>query len=224
MTGTASPTCPYPSRVPGNPNATVTYVESFVEEDEVLAEGRRRADEVGCGAVSASTGALLRLLSTLLDARSVVEIGTGAGVSGTWLLRGMHPEGVLTSIDTEVEHQRLARETFAAEGVPANRARLINGAAQEVLPRLTDGGYDLVFVDGNPQDCADHLEAALRLLRAGGVVAFDHALWGERVADPAQRDPDTIAMRELGRTVREHEELVPALLTTGDGLLVAVRR
>jgi predicted O-methyltransferase YrrM len=215
---------PYPAEVPGSLNQSWSYAEGFVVEDDVLAGARRRAEEVGCVAVGPGAGAALRLLAAMLDARSVVEIGTGTGVSGVWLLRGMNPDGVLTSIDTEAEHQRLARETFAEEGVPPNRARLITGRALEVLPRLTDGGYDLVLVDGDKQEYADHLVEALRLLRPGGVVVFDNALWSDRVADPAQRDPDTVAIRELGKAVRDHEDLVSALLPVGDGLLVAVRR
>jgi predicted O-methyltransferase YrrM len=65
------------------------------------------------------------------------------------MLRGMRPDGVLTSVDTEAEHQRLAKETFTEAGIPPQRARLIPGAALEVLPRLTDGHYDLVFADGD---------------------------------------------------------------------------
>jgi predicted O-methyltransferase YrrM len=210
--------------VPGSLNQSWTYAEGFVVEDDVLAHARRRAEEVGCVPIGSGAGAALRLLAAMLDARSVVEIGTGTGVSGVWLLRGMNPEGVLTSIDSESEHQRLARETFAEEGVSPNRARLITGRALEVLPRLTDGGYDLVLVDGDKQEYADHLVEALRLLRPGGVVAFDNALWSDRVADPAQRDPDTVTIRELGKSVRDHEELLSALLPVGDGLLVAVRR
>jgi predicted O-methyltransferase YrrM len=209
--------------VAGSLNQSWTYAEGFVPEDEVLTAARRRAEEVGCTPIGAGGGAALRLLARILDARSVVEVGTGTGVSGVWLLRGMHPEGVLTSIDTEAEHQRLARETFTAEGVAPNRARLITGRALEVLPRLTDGGYDLVLVDAAKQEYADYLSEALRLLRPGGVVAFDNTLWHDRVADPAQRDADTVALRELGKAVRDHEELVSALLPVGDGLLVAVR-
>ncbi|MCW2781693.1 MAG: O-methyltransferase [Marmoricola sp.] len=157
----------------------------------------------------------------MLDARAVVEIGTGTGVSGLWLLRGMRPDGVLTSVDTEAEHQRLARETFNEGGIPAQRARLIPGAALEVLPRLTDGHYDLVFCDGDKQEYPDYLTEALRLLRPGGVVVFDNALWHDKVADPAQRDADTIAIRELGKQIRDDETLVPVLLPVGDGLLAA---
>ena len=151
----------------------------------------------------------------------MVEIGTGTGVSGLWLLRGMRSDGVLTSVDTEAEHQRLARQGFVEAGIPAPRARLIPGSALEVLPRLTDGHYDLVFCDGDEQEYSDYLTEALRLLRPGGVVAFHHVLWHDKVADPAQRDAETTAVRELVRTVAEHEDLVPALLPVGDGLLVA---
>jgi predicted O-methyltransferase YrrM len=136
----------------------------------------------------------------------------------------MRPDGVLTSVDIESEHQRLARVAFAEVGIAHNRTRLITGAALEVLPRLTDAAYDLVFCDGDKAEYGDYLVQALRLLRPGGVVAFDNALWHDRVADPAQRDPDTVAIRELGRTVRDDDQLVPVLLPVGDGLLVAVKR
>jgi predicted O-methyltransferase YrrM len=155
------------------------------------------------------------------EARAVVEIGTGTGVSGLWMLRGMRPDGVLTTVDLETEHQRLAKETFNEAGIAPQRARLIPGAALDVLPRLTDGHYDLVFCDGDKLEYADYLTEALRLLRPGGLVAFDNALWHDRVADPAQRDAETVAIREVGRTVRDHESLLPVLLPVGDGLLVA---
>jgi predicted O-methyltransferase YrrM len=174
--------------------------------------------------VGTGAGAALRLLAATAAARNVVEIGTGTGVSGLWLLAGMRPDGVLTSIDVEAEHQRLAREAFAEAEVAHQRTRLIAGRALDVLPRLSDGAYDLVFCDGDKREYVAYLEQALRLLRPGGLVAFDNALWHDRVADPAQRDPETVSIRELGRTVREHERLVPALLPVGDGLLAAVLR
>jgi len=200
------------------------YAESFAEEDQVVVRARRRGREVGAVPIGAGGGAALRVLAAAIDARTVVEVGTGAGVSGLYLLAGMRPDGVLTSVDIESEHQRLAREAFAEVGVAHNRTRLITGAALEVLPRLTDGAYDLVFCDGDKAEYADYLRQALRLLRPGGVVAFDNALWHDRVADPAQRDPDTVAIREVGRAVLEDEQLVSALLPVGDGLLVAVKR
>lgn len=156
-----------------------------------------------------------------MDARAVVEIGTGTGVSGLWLLRGMAADGVLTSVDLEAEHQRLARETFAEAGIASQRYRLIAGAALDVLPRLTDGHYDLVLCDAAKGEYTEYVQEALRLLRPGGLVAIDNALWHDRVADPSQRDQETVAIRELGRTVRDDETLLPVLLPVGDGLLVA---
>jgi predicted O-methyltransferase YrrM len=197
------------------------YAEEFVAEDEPLRAARARAQEVGVIPIGSGGGAALRFLATLLEARAVVEIGTGTGVSGLWLLRGMAPDGVLTSVDLEAEHQRLARETFTEAGIASQRYRLIAGAALDVLPRLTDGHYDLVLCDAAKNEYADYLREALRLLRPGGLVAIDNALWHDRVADPSQRDEETVIVRDLGRAVREDESLLPVLLPVGDGLLVA---
>lgn len=215
-----APTQEAPITSPIKP-ASWTYAEEFVAEDEVLAAARARAEEVGVSPIGNGGGAALRFLASILEARAVVEIGTGTGVSGLWLLRGMRPDGVLTTVDIETEHQRLAKQTFAEGGIAPQRARTISGAALEVLPRLTDGHYDLVFCDGDKREYDAYLREALRLLRPGGIVAFDNALWHDRVADPAQRDEETTAIRALGREITETESLVPVLLPVGDGLLVA---
>jgi predicted O-methyltransferase YrrM len=198
-----------------------SYAEAFVAEDDVLARARERAQEVGVVAIGSGGGAALCFLASVMEARAVVEIGTGTGVSGLWLLRGMRSDGILTTVDIETEHQRLARETFNEGGIPTQRARTIAGAALEVLPRLTDGHYDIVFVDGDKAEYAAYLGEALRLLRPGGVVAFDNALWHDRVADPSVRDDETLAIRELIREVGADDSLVPVLLPVGDGLLFA---
>jgi predicted O-methyltransferase YrrM len=204
--------------------ASWAYAEEFVAEDDVLTRARDRAQELGCVPIGNGGGAVLRVLAAALRAKAVVEVGTGTGVSGLWLLRGMPEDGVLTTIDIEAENQRAARETFAEAGIRPNRARVITGRGLDVLPRLTDGAYDLVLVDADKQDLDAYLEQALRLLRPGGVLAVDNALWKDKVADPAQRDATTTAIRELGRRVRDDERLLPALLPSGDGLLLAVKR
>jgi predicted O-methyltransferase YrrM len=201
--------------------ASWSYAEGYVPEDDVLAAARARAEEVGAVAIGSGGGAALCFLASVIEARAVVEVGTGAGVSGLWLLRGMRADGILTTIDIEAEHQRLARESFNDAGIPPHRARTIAGAALEVLPRLTDGHYDLVFCDGDKAEYAAYLREALRLLRPGGIVAFDNALWHDRVADPAQRDEDTTVIRDLGKEIVANDTLVPVLLPVGDGLLVA---
>ena len=204
--------------------ASRQYAEDYVAEDDLLRDARARAERLGCTPVGPGAGAALRFLAALLDARSVVEIGTGAGVSGLWLLRGMREDGILTSVDVAAENQRNAREIFASEGVSHSRIRLITGRALEVLPRLTDGAYDLVLIDAAKEEYGEYLTQALRLLRPGGVVAIDNALWHDRTADPAQRDPETIAIRQMVLAVGADERLVPLLLPVGDGLLTAVLR
>ena len=200
------------------------FTEGWLAEDEALQEARRRGHELGAVPIQPGGGAVLRFLAASISARAVVEIGTGAGVSGIYLVRGMAPDGVLTSIDVESEHQRVAKESYAAADIAPARTRLITGRALDVLPRLTDGGYDLVFCDAAKGEYGDYLTAALRLLRPGGILAFDNALWHGRVPDNSARDPETVAVRELLKTVREDERLLPLLLPSGDGLLAAVVR
>ena len=204
---------------------SLAFVEKWVEEDEPLQTARQNAAELGtCVPIGSGTGAALRFLAAAIDAKAVVEVGTGAGTSGIWLLRGMRPDGVLTTVDIEGEHQRLAKQAYAAAGIPPGRYRLINGQAGDVLPRLTDGAYDLVFVDADKTGYVDYLEQAVRLLRPGGVVAFDNALRADQVADATVRDVATVTVREVVRSVHDNEQLIPALLPVGDGLLVAVKR
>lgn len=194
-------------------------MDQFLPEDEALVATRRNAADVGGAApVSPVTGGTLRFIAAATGARSVVEIGTGCGTSGIWLLRGMRPGAVLTSVDVEPENQRLARAAFLAAGFPSSRYRLIGGLALEVLPRLADGAYDMVFCDADPQEDSEYLTAALRLLRPGGIVAVDDALGSEHGPD------DSDATRELREQVRTDERLVPLLLPIGHGLLVAVKR
>ena len=163
----------------------------------------------------------------------MVEIGTGCGSSGIWLLRGMRPDGVLTSVDVEPEYQRMARKAFAEAGFAANRYRLILGRALDVLPRLSDGTYDLVFCDADPREYPDYLEAALRLLRVGGIVAFDDVVIPPELAglDPAEivdwaadGAADLPQVREVAEILRADDRLTPLFLPVGEGLLAAVKR
>lgn len=205
-------------------SASREYAESFGVEDQALTGARNRSEEFGCEPVGPAAGNALRFLAATLDARAVVEVGTGTGVSGLWLLAGMRSDGVLTSVDTEAEHQRAARQSFREADIATTRTRLINGAALDVLPRLTDGAYDLVFVDGPKSQYHDCLSEALRLLRPGGVIVFAGALGRGRVGEPSARDPETVALRDTIKAVREHEELVAVVIPLGEGLLAAVHR
>jgi len=204
--------------------ASWAYSEEFIAETEVIEKARVHSEELGCLSIMPGAGAVLRLLAAAVNAKAVVEVGTGAGVSGLWLLSGMPPDGILTTIDVEAEHQRAAKQAYAAAGVAPQRTRVITGKAMDVLPRLTDGAYDMVVIDADKAQYPDYVEQALRLLRSGGVVALDNMLWHDKVADPATRDETTTTLRDLGKALRDDESLVPALLPVGDGVLAAVKR
>jgi predicted O-methyltransferase YrrM len=200
------------------------YAEDFVPESPAATAARETASSLGVTPLGHGSAAALTVLTRMIKARAVVEIGTGTGVSGLALFAGMQSDGILTSVDIELEHQQAARKAFLSVGIPTQRFRLINGAALNVLPRLSDGAYDLVFVDGDKLEYAEYVEEGLRLLRHGGVLALDNALWHDRVADPAHEEDETTAIRDALLAVQQNEDLVSCLLPVGDGLLVAVKR
>jgi predicted O-methyltransferase YrrM len=204
--------------------ASWAYAEEFIPESEVIEQARRRGEELGAVPVGNGAGALLRLLAAAVKAKSVIEIGTGAGTSGLWLLDGMPPDGILTTIDVEAEHQSAAKKAYLEAGVAPQRTRVITGRALDVLPRMTDAAYDMVVVDADKVEYPQYVQHAIRLLRAGGVLVLDNMLWHDKVADPAARDESTTVLRGLGKQLRDDDRLLPALLPVGDGMLAAVKR
>ena len=200
------------------------YAEQFIAEEESVDAARRTGTELGAVPIGTGGGAALRLLAAAVGARHVIEIGTGAGTSGLWLLAGMPADGVLTSIEIEPEHALRAKRSFASAGIAAQRTRVITGRALDVLPRMNDSSYDLVHVDADKEGYPQYVEHAIRLLRPGGVLAMDNMLWHDKVADPAVRDATTVLLRDLGKQLRDDERLIPSLLPVGDGLLAAVKR
>jgi predicted O-methyltransferase YrrM len=203
--------------------AICAHAEGSISEDEILAAARDRAADIGVGAVTPAVGAMLSVLTKLSGRKAVVEVGTGAGVSGLWLLSGMGEDGILTTIDVEPEHQRIAKQAFTDAGIGPSRTRLISGRAQEVLTRLADESYDLVFIDAEPIDQPNYVVECVRLLRPGGAVVVHRAALGGRANDPTAHDGEVTAVREAARLIAEDERLTPALVPLGDGLLVAVR-
>jgi predicted O-methyltransferase YrrM len=197
------------------------FAEEFIVERPEIALARQHSVEV-VEAVSPATGAQLAVIAAATAATNIMEIGTGLGVSGLWMLTGA-PQATLTSIDSEIDHQQLARITFTAAGIPANRVRLIAGRAIDVLPRMNESSYDLVLVDADPHSVIEYVEHALRMVRTGGTVLVAHALWRGRVADPAQRDDTVAGFRTLLREIAESSAVISSLSPVGDGLLQITR-
>jgi predicted O-methyltransferase YrrM len=199
------------------------FADAFVPEDEAIEAARDAAHQFGIEPVSPAVGAALALAATASPTGAFIEIGTGTGVSGLWLLKGA-PEAQLTTIDRDLDHHQVARPLFQAAGHLPRRTRLITGSAEDVLPRMNEQAYDLVFVDADWQGVQEHVETALRLVRPGGSVLVAHVLQQGRVANPAKRDVRTVAYRELLRSVRERPSVLSGLSIVGDGLLHIVRR
>ena len=199
------------------------FAEDFVVETAEIAQARQHSLEVGVEPISPATGAQIAAITATTGATKIIEIGTGLGVSGLWML-GAAPDADLTSIDSEVDHQLLAKAAFASAGIPANRARLIAGRALDVLPRMNESSYDIVLIDADPANVIDYVEHGLRLVRPGGSLLVPHALWRGRVADPAQRDEIVTIFRTLLAEIAASDTIVSSLSPVGDGLLQLVKR
>jgi predicted O-methyltransferase YrrM len=210
---------------PGSGSEGAAYADRYAAETAEMTAARDRAARLpGPPPVEPAVGAVLAVLAAGVEARSVVSIGSGGGLAGLWLLRGMRPDGVLTALDGDPEQLRAARAAFAGAGVPSGRTRLIFGTPAEVLPRLSPAAYDMVVCAGPPREYAAQLTGLLDLVRIGGTLTCHGLLADGRIADRTARDPQTVAWREIARGIREDEDLLSAVLPIGSGLLVATRR
>ncbi len=199
------------------------FTEDFITEPEVFRDARVRADEMGIECITASVGSQLALIASALGAKAIVEAGTGTGISGLWLLSGA-PNAVLATIDSDPEAQIAARKAFVDAGIATNHTRVISGRAIDVMSNMADAAYDMVFLDADRDTLEAQLHEASRLLRPGGVVAIAHALWRDRVPDPAMRDDATTVYRDVLRFFANNSDFVSALSPSGDGLLLASKR
>ncbi|MBU3692232.1 MAG: methyltransferase [Candidatus Nanopelagicaceae bacterium] len=199
------------------------YSNSFVPETEIMQRARARGVDIGTYDITPAVGSLLRYITHLIGAHAIVEVGTGAGVSGLWIFQSLAQKGLLTSIDDEVENAKLAKQAFDEAGINASRYRLITGNSREIVGKLADSLYD-IFVLRRSSDLLESVENAYRSLRPGGVLVIDRALLAGKVADPTQRDPETIAYKEVIKVIKESpNQWLPMLLPVGDGVLIATK-
>lgn len=185
-----------------------------------MQQARRNGQEISAADPTPAVGQFLKFSVNLLSAKSVVEIGTGSGVGGLWLLSGMSDDAVLTTIDSEREHSKIAKTIFDEADIASTRYRIITGKLIEVIGKLADNSYDLIVI--RPAlDLFDMVQESYRLLKSGGLLIIDQALSGGKVADPTQRDPESIARRDAIKVVKEDERWAASLIPIGAGVLVA---
>ena len=196
------------------------FAENFAYEDYFMQQARANGEEVGAADPTPGVGNFLKFAVQISKAKSVVEIGTGSGVGGLWLLSGMTPDGVLTTIDSEREHSKIARNIFEEADIASTRYRIITGKLIEVVGKLADSSYELIII--RPAlDLFDMVQESYRLLKPSGLLVIDQALSGGKVADPTQRDPESIARRDGIKVIKEDERWAASVLPIGAGVLVA---
>ena len=197
-----------------------SYSESFAHEDYFMQQARNNGKEIGAADPSAAVGNFLKFAVNLVSAKSVVEIGTGSGVGGLWLLSGMPADSVLTTIDSEREHSKIARTIFEDADIAPTKYRIITGKLIEVVGKLADSSYELVVI--RPAlDLFDLVAESYRLLKPNGLLIIDQVLSGGKVADPTQRDPESISRRDVIKVIKEDERWLATVIPIGAGLLVA---
>jgi len=207
------------------------YVERwFAREDAHLLAIRDAMRREGLPAIQLPpvSARLLQILLRAVGARRVLEVGTLAGYSALWIARSLPPglkrgEGLLT-LEREAERARLARDLLEGAGVSA-LVEVREGEARTVLPEIgPDGSFDAVFLDADKESLTRYVAEARRLLRPGGLLVVDNALWKGRVMDPAADDAATRAIRRTHEALAVDPDFDTTIVPAGDGLLVALRR
>lgn len=202
--------------------ASWKYAEDYVSEPEEIQLARKSSEELGVEALTPAAGNQLALLAALSKAKSIVEVGTGAGVSGLWLLSASS-DSVLTTIDDEPEYQNVARENFRKAGIAPARIRAIAGKGQAVMGNMAEAAYDLVFLDVDPSSLEQLLGHAVALAKPQGAIIISHALWRDRVPNPALRDDETAVLRQAIRSFGDGDGFIASLSMVGDGLLLVAK-
>lgn len=200
-----------------------------LRERPILARLRETTRELPNGVmqISPEQGQFMALLVKLIGAKRCLEIGTFTGYSSTVVTLALPEDGHMVCLDVNEEYTRHAREVWKEFGIE-DRIDLRIGPARDSLAAILKAGeagsFDFAFIDADKEGYPHYYEAALELLRPGGLIALDNALRGGEVADPDTSNPGTTAIRELNRTIRADERVDMSLLPIGDGLMLARKR
>ena len=197
----------------------------FSAEDELLASLREEADRTGLPpiSISADEGRLLQVLLTAIGARRVLEVGTLGGYSAICMARALPPGGGVLTVEIDEKHAAFARR-YIQRAELADRIEVRLGRALDVLPALDGERFDAMFLDADKEPLPTYFEWALRLVRPGGLIIADNALWGGRVYDGGESDERTRGVREFNRRMSTDPRVLGIIVPTHDGVGVAVVR
>jgi len=196
------------------------YAEAHSSPDgelfERLAAETREKSEAPQMMVGLLEGQFLGALVRSLQAKRILELGTFTGYSSISMALALPPDGRVITCDVNAETTEVARR-YAEEAGVVERIEYRTGPALETIAEL-DGEFDLIFIDADKPNYLNYYEATLPKLAVRGVMILDNTLWSGRVADPAEDDENTRAIRAVNDRVLEDERVKNVLLTVRDGM------
>jgi predicted O-methyltransferase YrrM len=203
-------------------------IAQTVREDPVLADLRIETSKRSNAMmeIGPEQGAFMQLLARAVDARRYLEIGVFTGYSALAMALALPEDGHIVACDVNEEYTAVARRYWERAGV-AKKIDLRIAPAIETLDRMIaerSEPFDMAFIDADKENVDRYYEAALRLVRPGGLILVDNVLWGGAVVESANDDPDTVALRSLTQKVGRDERVDVALVPTCDGILIARKR
>jgi predicted O-methyltransferase YrrM len=188
---------------------------TLIGDDPVLSQALEDSNAAGLPriAVSAQQGKFLSLLAGAIQARRILEIGTLGGFSTIWLARGAGPDGRVVTLEYDPKHAEVAQANLQRAGV-GDRVRVVVGAALDTLPTLTDGPFDLVFIDADKDNYVAYLEWAIKLAHPGSVIVADNVVREGQVLTATSEDGAAHAVQQTLKLMGEHPRLDAAVLQT----------
>ena len=177
--------------------------------------------------IAPEQGQFMQMLVRLAGARRAIEVGVFTGYSSLAVALALPEDGRLLACDVSEEYTTIARRHWRRAGVDRKIELVIAPAGETLAARLAAGEagmYDFAFIDADKTGYLGYYEQLLKLVRPGGLIAVDNTLWGGAVADPAERDQDTAALREFNDFLLADARIDLSLLPLADGLTLARRR
>ena len=197
------------------------FAREYVMDSDDVDYLERASEDQGITSLSSVLGSVISHIAAASNARSIIEVGTGVGVTLMRLAEAC-PSAHITTIDKELDHHVTLRELLGEVDIDQKRLRLITERAQDVLPKMNEDSYDLVVIDLPADQAEACYDDAVKLCRPGGSILVAGALAGGEVANPANRDDQVSAMRTLLRVIAEDDRVSHSLLPFAEGLAWAV--
>jgi predicted O-methyltransferase YrrM len=211
-----------------DPEVQEYIITATVREDPVLADLRVETSqrENAMMEIGPEQGAFMQLLARSIGAKRYLEVGVFTGYSSLAMALALPADGSIVACDVNEDYTAVARRYWERAGVAAKIDLRIAPALETLAHMIADGvePFDMAFIDADKTNVDNYYEAALRLVRPGGLILVDNVLWSGKVADASVTDSDTTALRALNAKVGRDERVDVSLIPTCDGILIARKR